>query len=94
MTTSTLQRPVSVSKMQSEGASVGPSDSNLSDITQGPTWLQRWAALLMPQDSEDQSQASMQQWMTNITVAMQQAQREVGCASIQKTSASLRAFSK
>ncbi len=63
----------SASQLQEET----PADSNLSDATQGPNWLQRWAALLMPSDSNDQSQASLQQFMTNITVAMQQAQREV-----------------
>ena len=62
---------------QLQEVTLGPADSNVSDATQGPSWLQRWAALLMPNESNDQSQASMQQFMTNITVAMQQAQREV-----------------
>lgn len=31
----------------------------------------------MPAETDDQSQASMQQWMSSITAAMQQAQREV-----------------
>lgn len=62
---------------QSTEVVLGPADSNVSDATQGPNWLQRWAALLMPSESSDPSQASMQQFMTNITVAMQQAQREV-----------------
>lgn len=61
---------------QSTEVVLGPADSNVSDATQGPNWLQRWAALLMPSESSDPSQASMQQFMTNITVAMQQAQRE------------------
>lgn len=65
------------SASQLQEATLSPADSNLSDMTRGPEWLQRWAALLMPSDSNDPSQASMQQFMTNITVAMQQAQREV-----------------
>lgn len=56
---------------------VAPADSNISDVTQQPQWLlQRWAAMILPQ-SNGQSQASMQQFMSNITAAMQQAQREV-----------------
>lgn len=56
-----------------------PTDSNLSGLTQAPTLIQRWAALMMQPEAENRTSGpSLQQLLSTITVAMQQAQREVG----------------
>lgn len=83
--------PESEPQQLTEHQSLGAADSGLSDATQAPNWLQRWAALFMPGESDEQSQASMQQWMSSITAAMHQAQQEVPPGSMPPSGTTLSA---